>query len=221
MKEKSDDEEAPQRKSNPVKMQDFFNIHGNNDDNSQNQIKKNSTEKADDNNKDTKNALFDIKDSIYKSIYAPSPAPIQTREKPKVTLQRKNNLLNFKKDNNKINDDLSYIEPVGLFIDDNNKKLSEIIIQNYECKFIFDDIVEREFISLVHFSSKYFEFPVFYVYKGTYDESSHITTVTLKDYRSYKIWSSNNKIYKKLSEPPVNKVDFYKYAQFFMFCVVI
>ena len=148
MKEKSDDEGVPQRKSNPLKMQDFFNIYGNNDDNSQNRIKKNSTEKADDNNKETKNALFDLKDSIYKSIYAQSPAPIQTQEQPKVTLQRKNNLLNFKKDNNKVNDELSYIEPVGLFIDDNNKKLSEIIIQNYECKFIFDDIVEREFISL-------------------------------------------------------------------------
>ena len=174
-------------------MQDLFNICENKEENSINEIKKNSTAKTDD-NIETKNALFDLKDSVYKSIYAPSPEPNLNPEKPKVTLQRKNNLLNFKKDSNKGNEDLSYIEPVALYIDDYNKKLSEIIIQNYECKFIFDEIVEKEFIGLVHFSAKYFEFPVFYVYKGTYDESTRITTVTLKDYRSFKIFSSNNKI---------------------------
>ena len=216
MKEKSDDEEVPTNNRISMKMQDFFNISENKKENSINEIKKNLTAKTDD-NKDTKNALFDLKDSIYKSIYAPpiNPNLNQDQEKPKVTLQRKNNLLNFKKDSNKGNEDLSYIEPVALYIDDYNKKLSEIIIQNYECKFIFDEVVEREFIGLVHFSAKYFEFPVFYVYKGTYDESTRITTVTLKDYRSFKIFSSNNKIYKKLTEPPMNKVDFYKYAQLY------
>ena len=122
MKEKSDDEDAPTNNRISSKMQDLFNICENKEENSINEIKKNSTAKTDD-NIETKNALFDLKDSIYKSIYAPSIEPNLNPEKPKVTLQRKNNLLNFKKDNIKGNEDLSYIEPVALYIDDYNKKL--------------------------------------------------------------------------------------------------
>ena len=214
MEDKLDEEEIPERKINSVKLDDFFSNYEDVEEIMIEQSDQNNQRQSDI-NKDINIEKTNLKNSLYKSIYAPTITSDKNQEKPKVTLQRKNNLLNFKRSNSNINDDLSYIEPVRLFIDDTNKKLSEVIIQNYECKFIFDENIEREFINLVHFSSKYFEFPIFYVYKGTYDESSHITTITLKDYRSFKIFSSNNKIYKKLAEPISNKSDFYKYAQFY------
>ena len=187
------------------KMQDIFGISEN----------KNKIEEAkeNDNNINEDNSLFDPKSSLYMSIYESSTSyeeEISKEENKNVNLQRKNNLLNYKKENNK--DALSYIEPIKIFIDDTNFRFSEIIIQNFECKFIFDDSVEFEFINLVHFSPKYFEFPIFYTYKGSYDEASHITTITLKDYRSFKFASTDNKIFKKFFDSPNNKTEFYKYA---------
>ena len=204
-------------KCNSMKMQDFFGISEQYGYNTDNQKKENKQKEKED-NKNYDNGLFDPKSSLYNSIYQ---STIQfddfndnkEDQKPKVALQRKNNLLNYKKGNS--NEELSYIEPIRIFIDDLNKKDSEIIIQNYECKFIFDDQVQHEFIHLVHFSPKYFEFPVYYTFKGSFDETSNITTITLKDYRSYKILSTNNNIYKKLCSSPNNKTDFYKYAQLY------
>ena len=216
---KKGDENQNIKNCNSMKMKDFFDSFEQISINQINQINQNNANKKEineeNNNKVNNNAPFSLKDSLYKSIYEPTVNPNQEETKHKVSLQRKNNLLNYRKNDKNINDDLSYIEPVGLFIDDSNKRLSEIIIQNYECKFIFDEDVNREFISLVHFTPKYFEFPIFYVYKGEYDEANKTTTITLKDYRSFKISSSSNKIYKKLTDPPSNKVDFYKYAQFY------
>ena len=226
MKENSNFEEEEINRLSANKMQDFFNIVGNNNENKKNETDKKDEEKKEnnDNNKDEENALFNLKDSIYKSIYEQPPQENNKKEekkeekkeyKSKISIERKNNLVNYKRSPTNKGDELSYIEPVHLFIDDNNKRLSEIIIQNYECKFIFDEEVQKEFINLVHFSAKYFEFPIFYVYKGSYDQSSNITIVTLKDYRSFKIKSSNNRIYNKLCQPPLNKNEYYKYAQLY------
>ena len=197
-------------KNYPMKMQDIFGISIDKNKIAKNKIEKD--EKKEENNKiNTENALFDPKSSLYSSIYESTSSfqeKIQKEEIHKANFQRKNNILNYKKD--KKNEELSYIEPIKLFIDDTNYRLSEIIIQNFECKFVFDENVEFEFINLVHFSPKYFEFPTFYAFQGFYDEDSHITTITLKDYRSFKFSSSNNKIFKKLLEPPNNKTEFYK-----------
>ena len=178
MKENSNFEEEEINRLSANKMQDFFNIVGNNNENKKNEIDKKDEEKKEnnDNNKDEENALFNLKDSIYKSIYEQPPQENNKKEekkeyKSKISIERKNNLVNYKRSPTNKGDELSYIEPVYLFIDDNNKRLSEIIIQNYECKFIFDEEVQKEFINLVHFSAKYFEFPIFYVYKGSYDQS--------------------------------------------------
>ena len=154
--------------------------------------------------------------NLYQSIYQPVDDFLiidkkGEEKKPKVMLQRKNNLLT----NKKISDELSYIEHVNIFIDDNNNRESEIIIQNFECKFLFDEQVHVEFINLVHFTPKYFEFPIYYVDEGYYDSSSKTTTITLKDYRSFKIKSSNNQIFEKLLKSTINNNDFYKYAIFY------
>ena len=109
----------------------------------------------------------------------------------------------------------AYIEKVHLYIDDNNFRLSEIIIQNYECKFIFDNSTEIEFINLVHFTSKYFQFPIFYLYKGFYNDESKITKITLKDYRSFKIKSRDNQILKRIKDCANNTIDCMKYANYY------
>ena len=153
------------------------------------------------------------KTNLYRSIYLPienKKKENKEQTKPKVTLQRKNNLLNFKKNN--INDELSYLENVKIYIDDNNNRESEIIIQNYECRFLFDEEIHMEFINLVHFTPKYFEFPIYYVSEGSFNESTNTTIITLKDFRSFKIKSSGNQIYNKLFNNSINNNDFYKYA---------
>ena len=226
MDENPNEIKEPMNRGNSNKMQDFFDLNKNykvnqiNEENKMNEENKKKEEKKENNTKDSKYALFNLKDSIYKSIYEPMK-PVENKEeekekdKPKVFVERKNNLLNYKKKATNQADELSYIEEIKLYIDDTNAKLSEIIIQNYECKFIFDDEVQKEFINLVHFSSKYFEFPIFYVSGGSYNKKSNITIITLKDYRSFIISSHNDKIYKKLCEPPVNKNEFYKYAHLY------
>ena len=128
----------------------------------------------------------------------------------KFTIQRKNNLLNY---NNTFKNMDIYVEPILLYIDDNNTRVSEIIIQNYECKFIFDNEIQLEFLKLVHFTAKYFEFPIFYFFKGFYNDETKITTITLKDYRSFKIKSHNNQILKQLKDFANNTLDLYLYAK--------
>ena len=83
------------KKDVPTKMQDIFGIS--NDEN-----KKEKKQKED--NRNTDNGFFDPKSSLYKSIYESTISfekeepkeEEQKDEKPKVTIQRKNNILNYK-----------------------------------------------------------------------------------------------------------------------------
>jgi len=126
-------------------------------------------------------------------------------------IKRKNNILNYKGTINNFNNDV-FIESILLFIDDNNQREAEIIIQNYECKFIFDNEIQIEFFNILHFTNKYFEFPVFYFFKGFYNSDTKITTITLKDYRSFKIKSHNDQILKRLKDSANNTKDLLNYA---------
>ena len=130
------------------------------------------------------------------------------------TIRRKNNIINYKSTINFNNTDF-YVEPIYLYIDENNNRYSEIIIHNYECNFKFDNSTEIEFLNLVHFTSRYFQFPVFYFFKGFYTDENKITTITLKDYRSFKIKSHNNQILKRLKDCVNNTLDFLKYANYY------
>ena len=125
--------------------------------------------------------------------------------------QKKNKLSN----NNKIKNRDDFVKGIYLFTDDNNKRISQLIIKNYICKFIFDNDTQLEFRNIVHFTPKYFEFPIFYFFKGSYNDETKITTITLKDYRSYKIKSDNGKILKHLKDLANNTLDFYKYANYY------
>ena len=105
-----------------------------------------------------------------------------------------------------------YIKGIYLFIDDTKTRISQLIIKNYICKFIFDNDTQLEFRNLIHFTSKYFEFPIFYFYKGDYNDETKITTITLKDYRSYKIKSGDGKVLNQLRDFANNTLDYFKYA---------
>ena len=239
MEENNNNPEKPKLKANTFKMQDLFAIYDKDKLNLKN--KEDQKNNLNQNDLDLQKETSSRKNFLYKSIYESTILYVNNeinkddkddkddkdnkdekdnkdknddiKEKPKVTLQRKNNLLNYRKNSN--SDELSYIEPIGIFIDDINRRPSELIMQNFECKFIFDEKVHYEFIYLVHFSPKYFEFPVYYALKGSFDESAKTTTITLKDYRSFKISSLNNNIYNKLFNQPKDKKDFYKYALFY------
>ena len=115
---------------------------------------------------------------------------------------------------NSLNKNINYIEsPIGLYIDDNNFKQGEFIIRNHQCRFEFDYKILLELLNKVHFTPKYFEFPIFYFFKGTYNEKTKTITITLKDYRSYKILAHSDKILTILKNSSNNKQDLISYAK--------
>jgi hypothetical protein len=217
MEKKEDNEVNIQKKSNQIKsmkMQDFFGLTKSKsitDDKEIKNITQNIINKENDKNVDSnkKNNLFDL---LYESgTLVEENIPINDKRR-KTEPQKK---IEPSQININIEGGLCTVERSNLFIDDCHYVYSEFVIQNYICKFNFDDKVQSKFVNLVHFTPKYFEFPIFYAYKGKYDEETHITTINLKDYRSYRISTENNKIYKKLFEAFNNKVDYYRYAQFY------
>ena len=120
---------------------------------------------------------------------------------------------NIIKINRNINNNTNFIEGVILFIDDSQSRYSEFIINNYECQFYFDSKVQNELLDLLHFTPKYFEFPIFYFFKGFYNADSKVTTITLKDYRSYKIKTQNNQLLSRLKDCANNTKDLLIYAE--------
>ena len=108
-----------------------------------------------------------------------------------------------------------YIKGIYLFIDDTKTRISQLIIKNYICKFIFDNDTQLEFRNLIHFTSKYFEFPIFYFYKGDYNDETKITTITLKDYRSYKIKSGDGKVLNQLRDFANNTLDYFFFFPYY------
>ena len=217
MEKKDDNEVNNQTKNNQIKsmkMQDFFGITKSNSITDGNEIKKitqNVINRESDKNVDSnkKNNLYDF---LYESGTLVEENISNNDKRPKTEPQK-----NIEPSQNNINIEggLCIVERSNLYIDDSHYVFSEFIIQNYVCKFNFDEKVQSKFVNLVHFTPKYFEFPIFYAYKGKYDEETHTTTINLKDYRSFRISTENNKIYKKLFEAFNNKVDYYRYAQFY------
>ena len=207
--------------SQKMKMQDFFGISNCNKPES---ILRNKSTKNEEADKETKKEEKEEKNNIqnknnlYEFLYETTPTPEKEEETISNQIRTRKEIPddnNSLKNNVNIDGGICLVESTNIFIDDFTKRYTELVIHNYECKFNFDEKVIDEFVNLVHFTQKYFEFPIFYAYKGKYDEETKITTITLKDYRSFRIFTNDNKIYKKLFEAVNNKVDFYRYAQFY------
>ena len=203
--EKNEDNAVIQKidsKTQSMKMQDFFKLFD---------LKtlKDNDKKQDEGKTENEKVEKIVPFQSYSSTEKPSiNINIQKIESIKNNELSNNNIIN-------INQFVGFDENLNIFIDELNKRNTKLVIQNYECKFYFDDKVLPELDKLIHFSQKYFEFPIFYAYKGKYDEETHVTTIKLKDYRTFKIQSENNKVYKKIFESFNNKVDFYRYARYY------
>ena len=109
-------------------------------------------------------------------------------------------------------DSKTFEEKIQLFIDDNKTIDSEIIIRDYECEIKFNKNIPKDLLDSLHFTHKYFQFPIFYFFKGNFNEDSKINTITLKDYRSFKIKSENELVINKLKDAAHTNKDFINYA---------
>ena len=195
----------------PMKMQDFFRLSDNIKfkKNNQNEDKKNK------NNEKEINSESNNKNNLYKFLYESAKETEDEITNQIISIKKEQKIKEPAISNVNIDGGLFLMESINIFIDDVNKKYTEMIIQNYECKFNFDEKILKEFSYLVHFAPKYFEFPIFYAFKGKYDKETNITTITLKDFRSFKLLTTNNMIYKKIFDSFNNKVDYYRYAKFY------
>ena len=179
----------------PMKMQDFFKMYDNTNENTKNKVESKEiliNEKSISSQENSNNDL-------YKFLYESSTENDEEIKNQIKSLQKDEKIKESSITDINMKGGLFLIEEVNIYIDDVNKKYTEMIIQNYECKFNFDEKVMREFSYLVHFTPKYFEFPFYYAFKGKYDKDTNITTITLKDYRSYKLLTKDTlKINKRI-----------------------
>ena len=213
-KEDKDNKEEQKSKTiifKPMKMQDFFKISDTTNENKKNK------EESKKNSNDNKiiSSESNNKNSLYKFLYESTLENDEEIQKQIKSIKNEEKKREPTISNINITGSLIYIEPINIFIDDENRKYAEMIIQNYECRFNFDEKVLKEFSRLVHFTPKYFEFPIFYAFKGKFDKETNVTTITLKDYRSFKLLTKDNSIYKKIFDSFNNKVDNFRYAQFY------
>ena len=211
MEKKEDNDNNDEIKNNvsalkPMKMQDFFRLSDNIKfkKNNQNEDKKNK------NNEKEINSESNNKNNLYKFLYESAKETEDEITNQIISIKKEQKIKEPAISNVNIDGGLFLMESINIFIDDVNKKYTEMIIQNYECKFNFDEKILKEFSYLVHFAPKYFEFPIFYAFKGKYDKETNITTITLKDFRSFKLLTTNNMIYKKIFDSFNNKVDYYR-----------
>jgi hypothetical protein len=109
----------------------------------------------------------------------------------------------------------NYEEDIELFIDDNKTISCKMIIHNYECEIKFNKDIQAELLDSLHFANKYFQFPIFYFFKGQFNDDSRINTITLKDYRSFKIKSENEQLLKKLKDSANNDKELINYANLY------
>ena len=194
-----------------MKMQDFFGLSKSTKTDTNN---KNQNEKKSINETEEKADIINKK-NLYDYLYESTPEiedSISNQAETRAEIPKE---IESNKSNINLGGGIFVNEPINLYIDDVTRKYAELLIQNYECKFIFNEKVSKELVNLVHFTPKYFEFSIFYAFKGKYDDETKITTITLKDYRSFKILTKDNNIYKKLFEALNNKVDYYRYAQYY------
>ena len=196
----------------PFLLQDFFQI--NKDDT--NDLQKNNKQK-DDKIKYSNSAKVSF--NIQNKINTISENSKEKENKDNFIMINKTNYFDTTNSFNKLPppeivkpDNL--IEPISLFLNDEKKTDAQIIIHNYTIKFVFDYRSEHNFYKAIHFSPKYFEFPIFYTLKQSFDPEIG-TTISLKDYRSFKIKSKNDNIVKILNKLTKFNDDFNKYAYFY------
>ena len=99
-------------------------------------------------------------------------------------------------------------ENVILLDGENNSYKSELQKKDFEIKIILKDNSYNNF----YYTSDYFSFPQYCIYKVIYSSCSNYTLIELKDYRSFKFYTENDELYKKLNFKPKVRTEYFKYA---------
>ena len=129
----------------PMKMQDFFKMYDNTNENTKNKVESKEiliNEKSISSQENSNNDL-------YKFLYESSTENDEEIKNQIKSLQKDEKIKESSITDNNMKGGLFLIEEVNIYIDDVNKKYTEMIIQNYECKFNFDEKVMREFSYLI------------------------------------------------------------------------
>ena len=81
----------------------------------------------------------------------------------------------------------------------------------FEIMMIFDNN-KNNFLNDIHFTNEFFSFPQYCINHVEYNPDTKITFIKLKDYRCFKIQTSDEEFSRKISFNPQSRIDFLKYA---------
>ena len=148
-----------------------------------------------------------IKDnkSIEKDIKAEKNQTEKVNKKPMLKRATKIYELNFYD---------PFTENVNILDGEGNSYDVEFKRKDLEIKITFKENIFNSFND-IHFTLDYFSFPQYCIHKVKFNSDTKITTIVLKDYRSFKIQTKDDDFYKKVKFEPKERIDFFKYAYLF------
>ena len=118
--------------------------------------------------------------------------------------------------------ELSFYQPfnenVKLLDGEGNSYNIEFIRNEFEIMMVFNDNFYNS-CNDIHFTNDFFSFPQYCIKKVKYNPDTRVTSIKLKDYRSFKFKSKNDEFFKKVNFIPQSRIDFFKYA--FLYNVTI
>lgn len=91
---------------------------------------------------------------------------------------------------------------------ENNSYEAELVKKEFEIKIILKNSSYNNF----YYTLDYFSFPQYCIYKVKYNSCSNYTLIELKDYRSFKFYTNNDELYKKINFQPKDRTEYFKYA---------
>ena len=108
-----------------------------------------------------------------------------------------------------------YNEKIIILDGEGNTYEADFERKNFEIKISFNENIFNSFND-INFTSNYFTFPQYSIYKVKYNPDSKNTTIILKDFRSFKIQTKDDDFSKKINFVPKERVDFFKYSYLFI-----
>ena len=86
--------------------------------------------------------------------------------------------------------------------------------KDFEIKISVNETIFKSFND-IHFTSNYFTFPQYSIFEVKYNQDTKITTIILKDYRSFKFQTKDDSFFKKINFSPEARIEFFKYSYFY------
>lgn len=107
-----------------------------------------------------------------------------------------------------------FTEDVTLLDGEGNSYNVEFKRKNLQIDISFKDNIFNPFND-IHFTLDYFSFPQYFIHKVKFNSDTKVTTIILKDNRSFKIQTKDDDFYKKVNFVPKDRIDFFKYSYLF------